>query len=238
MVPERHSALLRPELSDNLNDKSVNFSERYLLPRLVDDDTSSGEEEGDTLVRHVADSPFEDRGEGKASATAIVRPVHTLTEHRVRSGSTGSTLSGSSSGHPSRPPLAPLSVDTASELQRVERAPPTHLDVQTPRLHEPVTGSVLHNTLNYYGTIPVAHRTAVGTWNTIARSICSMLHAADIRGRWEAKVHARLRKWKKQCKSKAKQERWYVYQRKCQREQDDHMAEMHAITANTEKCQT
>ena len=156
----------------------------------------------------------------------------------MRSGLIGSTLSGSFGRHPSRPPLAPLSVDklTASEKQRVKRASPIHVDVQTARLHESVTGSVLHDTLNYYGTIPVAHRTTVGTWNPIACSICSMLQAAVTRGRWEAIVHARLRKWRKRCKSKAKQVS--RYERKCQREEDEHMAEMHAVTANNAECQT
>ena len=169
------------------------------MPRLVDDDTSSGEEENDTLVRHEADSLFEDRGEGKGSATETVRPVRpiqTATVHSVRSGLMGSTLSGSSGRHPNKPPLMPLSIDTASETQRVKRASPTHLDIQAAKLHEPVVGSVLRDTPNYHGTIPVTHRTAVGAWNPTARSICSMLHATDIRGRWEAVVHARLRKWK------------------------------------------
>ena len=129
MTPERHSAFLRPELFNNLGDKSVEFVDGFgeksveyfegeRLPGLVDDDTSSGEEseeEGSTLVRHEADSLLEDRGEGKGSATATVRPVRTVTERSVRSGLIGSTLSGSSGRHPSRPPLAPLTVDTADE---------------------------------------------------------------------------------------------------------------------------
>ena len=61
-----------------------------------------------------------------------------------------------------------------------------------------------------------------------------MLHAADVRGRWEAVVHARLRKWKKRCKTKAKYEKWY--ERKCQREQDEHMTLMDAVTANIQEC--
>ena len=65
-----------------------------------------------------------------------------------------------------------------------------------------------------------------------------MLHAADIRGRWEAVVHARLRKWKKRCKARArneaKQEKWY--ERKCQREQDEHMTQMDAVSANIQEC--
>ena len=51
-----------------------------------------------------------------------------------------------------------------------------------------VAGSVLRDTPNYHGTIPVAHRTAVGEWKPTARGICSMLHAADIRGRWDYHV--------------------------------------------------
>ena len=145
----------------------------------------------------------------------------------------GSTLSGSSGRHPSNPPLAPLSIDTASQKQRVERVSPTHLDIQAAKLHEPVTGSVLHDTPNYYGTVPVALRTAVGVWNPTSRSICSMLHAADIRGRWEAVVHARLRKWKKRCRAKARNERWY--ERKCQREQDGHMTQIDAVKANIQE---
>ena len=92
MTPERHSAFLRPELFNNLGDKSVEFVDGFgeksveyfegeRLPGLVDDDTSSGEEsveeEGSTLVRHEADSLLEDRGEGKGSATATVKPVRT-----------------------------------------------------------------------------------------------------------------------------------------------------------------
>ena len=121
---------------------------------------------------------------------------------------------------------------------RDERVSPAHLDVQAALLHEPVAGSVLRDTPNYHGTVPVAHRTAVGEWKPTARSICSMLHAADIRGRWEAVVHARLRKWKKRCKSRLrnelKQEKWY--ERKCQREQNEHMAEIGAVDANIEEC--
>ena len=120
----------------------------------------------------------------------------------------------------------------------MKRVSPAHLDVQAALLHEPVAGSVLRDTPNYHGTVPVAHRTAVGEWKPTARSICSMLHAADIRGRWEAVVHARLRKWKKRCKSRLrnelKQERWY--ERKCQREQNEHMAEIGAVDANIEEC--
>ena len=238
MTLERRSAFLRPELFNNLGeesvefidgfgDKSVEYFEGERLPGLVDDDTSSGEEEDIALVGHEADSLFEDRGEGKGSATAIVRHVRTVTERSVRSGLIGSTLSGSSGRHPSRPPLALLSVDTTSEKQRVKRVSPTHLDVQAALLHEPVAGSVLRDTPNYHGTVPVAHRTTVDEWRPTARSICSMLHAADIRGRWEAVVHARLRKWKKRCKSKLKQEKWY--ERKCQREQNAHMAEIEDI---------
>ena len=156
----------------------------------------------------------------------------------MRSGLIGSTLSGSSGRHPNRLPLAPLTVDTASEEQRVKRVSPAHLDVQAALLHEPVAGSVLRDTPNYHGTVPVAHRTAVGEWKPTARSICSMLHAADIRGRWEAVVHARLRKWKKRCKARArneaKQEKWC--ERECQREQDEHMSQMDAITANIQEC--
>ena len=61
-----------------------------------------------------------------------------------------------------------------------------------------------------------------------------MLHAADIRGRWEAVAHARLRKWKKRCKTRVKQEKWY--ERKCQREQNEHMTQMDAVTANIQEC--
>jgi hypothetical protein len=129
-----------------------------------------GEKEGVTLVRHEADSLFEDRGEDEGNATDTVRPVRTLTERSVRSGLIGSTLSGSSGRHPSRTPLVPLSVDTASKEQRVQRVSPTHLDVQAALLHEPVAGSVLHDTPNYHGTIPVAHRTAVGEWKPTART--------------------------------------------------------------------
>ena len=57
MTPEEHSTFLRPGLSDNLGDKSVNFSEGCSLSRVVDDDTSSGEEGGDTLVRHSGQKP-------------------------------------------------------------------------------------------------------------------------------------------------------------------------------------
>ena len=188
MTPERHSAFLRPELFNNLGEKSVAYFEGERLSRL-------GEKVGTTLVRHEADSLFEDRDEGKGSATDTVRPIQTSTVHSIRSGLMGSTLSGSSGRHPNKPPLMPLSIDTANETQRVKRASPTHLDIQTATLHEPVTGSVLRDTPNYHGTVPVTHRTAVGAWNPTARSICSMLHAADIRGRWEAVVHARLRKW-------------------------------------------
>ena len=216
VTPGRHSAFLRPELFDNLGKKSVRFVDGC----------------GET------DSLFENRGEGKGSATATVRPVRTVTEHSVRSGSIGSTLSGSPGRHPSRPPLAPLSVDTASKEQRVQRVSPTHLDIQAARLHEPVAGSVLHDTPNYHGTVPVAHRTAVGEWKPTARSICSMLHAADMRGRWEAVVHARLRKWEKRCKShlrnELKREKWY--ERNCQREQNEHMAEIGVVNANIEEC--
>ena len=248
VTPERHSAFLRPELFDNLGEKSVKFvdgfgekSTEYFegerLPSLVNDDASPGKE-GSALVRYEADSLFEDRGEGKGSATATVRPVRTVTERSVRSGLIGSTLSGSSGRHPSRPPLAPLTIDTANEVQRVKRVSPAHLDVQAALLREPVAGSVLRDTPNYHGTVPVAHRTAVGEWKPTARSICSMLHAADIRGRWEAVVHARLRKWKKRCKSRLrnelKQEKWY--ERRCQREQNEHMAEIGAVDANIEEC--
>ena len=238
MTPGRHSAFLRPELFDNLGDKSVEFIEGFgensveyvegdRLPGLVDDDTSSGEEsaeeEGSTLVRHEADSLLENRGEGKGSTTATVKPIRTVTERSVRSGLIGSTLSGSSGRNPNRLPLAPLSVDTACGALS---------------MHEPVAGSVLRDTPNYHGTVPVAHRTAVGEWKPTARSICSMLHAADIRGRWEAVVHARLRKWKKRCKSRLrnelKQEKWY--ERKCQREQNEHMAQIGSVEANIEEC--
>ena len=177
MTPERHSAFLRPEFLDSLGDMSKNFSESQRLPGLVDDDTSSDEEEGSTLVRHEADSLFEARGEGKGSATETVRPIQTATVDSVRNGLMGSTLSGSSGRHPNKPPLIPLSVNTASEKQRVKRASPTHLDIQTAKLHEPVTGSVLHDTPHYHGTVPVAHRTAVGAWNPTARSMI-MFYAA------------------------------------------------------------
>jgi hypothetical protein len=43
-------------LIDGFGDKSVEYFEGERLPGLVDDDTSSGEEEGDALVRHEADS--------------------------------------------------------------------------------------------------------------------------------------------------------------------------------------
>ena len=235
MTPGRHSAFLRPELFDNLGEKSAECSEGKRLPSLVDSDASPGKKKGSALVRYEADSLFGDRGEGKGSATATVRPVRTITELSVRRGLIGSTLSGSSGRHPSRPPLAPLTVNTTDEGQRVS---PAHLDVQAALLHEPVAGSVLRDTPNYHGTVPVAHRTAVGEWKPTARSICSMLHAADIRGRWEAVVHARLRKWKKRCKSRLrnelKQEKWY--ERKCQREQNEHMAEIGAVDANIEEC--
>ena len=134
MTPERHSAFLRPELFDNLGKKSVRFVDGC----------------GET------DSLFENRGEGKGSATATVRPVRTVTEHSVRSGLIGSTLSGSSGRHPSRPALAPLTVETASEKQRVKRVSPAHLDVQAALLREPVAGSVLRDTPNYHGTVPVS----------------------------------------------------------------------------------
>ena len=106
------------------------------------------------------------------------------------------------------------------------------------KLHEPVTGSVLHDKPNYHGTVPVAHRTAVGAWSPTARSVYFMLHAADLRGRWEAVVQARLRKWRKRCKARARTEAkqgWW-YERKCQREQDEHMAQMDAVTANIQEC--
>ena len=236
VTPERHSAFLRPEFLDNLGDKSVGFIDGFgdksaeycegeRLPGLVDDDTSSGEEsaeeEGSTLVRHEADSLLENRGEGKGSTTATAKPIRTVTERSVRSGSIGSTLSGSSGRNPNRLPLAPLTVDTACGALS---------------MHEPVAGSVLRDTPNYHGTVPVAHRTAVGEWKPTARIICSMLHAADIRGRWEAVVHARLRKWKKRCKSRLrnelKQEKWH--QRNCQRKQSEHMTQIDAVTANTQ----
>ena len=79
VTPKRHSAFLRPELFDNLGEKSVACYEGERLPGL-------DEKEGTTLVRHEADSLFEDRGEGKGSATATVRPVRTVTERSVRSG--------------------------------------------------------------------------------------------------------------------------------------------------------
>ena len=55
VTPERHSAFLRPELFNNLGDKSVEFIDGFgeksveyfegeRLPGLVDDDTSSGED--------------------------------------------------------------------------------------------------------------------------------------------------------------------------------------------------
>ena len=51
-------------------------------------------------------------------------------------------------------------------------------------------------------------------------------------------MHARLRKWKRRCKARArneaKQERWY--ERECQREQDEHMTQMDAVTANIQEC--
>ena len=46
-------------------------------------------------VRYQADSLFEDRGEGKGSATDTVRPIQTAAVHNIRSGRIGSTLSGS-----------------------------------------------------------------------------------------------------------------------------------------------
>ena len=108
----------------------------------MDDDASFGEEEGSTLVRHEADSRFENRGKGQGSTTETARPIQTATVHSVRSGLIGSTLSGSSGRHPSKPPLIALSIDTASKEQRVKRTSPTHLDIQSAKLHEPVTGSV------------------------------------------------------------------------------------------------
>ena len=75
----------------------------------------------------------------------------------------------------------------------MKRVSPTHTNVQSAKLREPVTGPVLRDTPNYHGTIPVANRTTVGVWNPTSRSICSMLHAADIRDRWEAVVHASAR---------------------------------------------
>ena len=189
VTPERHSTILRSKSLASLGDNnSESFSVGHRLPRLVDDDTSSGEEEGSTLVRHEADSLFENRGEGKGSATGTARPIQTDTVHRIRSGLIGSTLSGSSGRHPSKPPLIPLGTD------KVERASMTHLDVQAAKLRETITRSVLRDTPNYHGTVPVAHRTVVGAWNPTARSVCSMLHSADIRNRWEAVVRARLRK--------------------------------------------
>ena len=141
----------------------------------MDYDTSSGEEEGSTLVRHEADSLFEGRGGGNGSATEAVRPVQTDTVHSICSELIGSGQ------HPSKPPLIPPNID------KVKRSSPTHPDAQAAKLHEPVTESVLCNTPNYHSIVSVAHRTAVGAWNPTARSLCSMLHAADITGRWEAK---------------------------------------------------
>ena len=46
------------------------------LPGLVDDDTSPGEEEGDALVRHEADSLFEDRGEGVQTVAVTARHIN------------------------------------------------------------------------------------------------------------------------------------------------------------------
>jgi hypothetical protein len=183
---------LRPEPFNNLGEKSIEFMDGFgdKSVEYFEGERLPGEEEGSALVKHEAINLFEDRGEG----TATVRPVRTVTERSVRSGLIRSTLSGSSGRHPSRPPLAPLSVDTANEKQRMKRVSPTHLAVQAALLHEPIAGSVLRDTPNYHGTVPVAHRTAVGEWKPTARSICSMLHAADIRDRWEAIVHARLRK--------------------------------------------
>ena len=151
MTQERHSSFLRPEHFDNLGEKSVKFVDGFCeksaeyfegkrLPSLGDDDTSSSEEEGSTLVRHEADSIFEDRGEGKGSTITTVRPIRTVTERSLRSGLIESTLSGSSGRHPSRSPLAPLTVDTACEEQRVKRVSPACLDVRTALLHEPAAG--------------------------------------------------------------------------------------------------
>ena len=51
-------------------------------------------------------------------------------------------------------------------------------------------------------------------------------------------MHARLRKWKKRCKARArnepKQEKWC--ERQCQREQNEHMTQMDAVTANIQEC--
>ena len=55
MTPERRSAFLRPEFPASHGNDGIENGE---LPGLVDDDTSSGEEEGSTLVRHEADSLF------------------------------------------------------------------------------------------------------------------------------------------------------------------------------------
>ena len=111
----------------------------------------------------------------------------------------------------------PLQIDTVTQhvtgsgtaITR-HRVSPHHLVVQTATLSEPVEGSVLRVTPNYHGTVPVEYRPAIGAWNPTTRSVCSMLHAADIRGRWEAVVLARLRKHKKRYKSNARSERKYA----------------------------
>ena len=114
------------------------------------------------MVRHEADGLFEDQGRGRGSATKTARPIQTTTVHNIRSGLIGSTLSGSSGRRPSKSPLILLSVYTAVEKQRVKRVSSTHIDVQLAKLRELVTGSVLRDTPNYHGTVPIANRTAVG----------------------------------------------------------------------------
>ena len=152
--------------------------------------------------------------------------MRTAPVYTVRSEKVGSTVSGSSGRCPSKPPLMPLHIDTAPVIQHIHSVSPPHLTVT-----EPVEGSVLRDTPNYHGTVPVADRPAIGVWNPTARSVCSMLHAADIRGRWEAIATARLRKWKKRCKANTKAEKWY--ERKCKREEAEWIREESAGVTET-----
>ena len=112
MTPKRHSAFLRPEFSASLGN-------------------NGSENQNSTIVRSETATTFEVRGEGKDSATETGRPIQTATVHNMRSGLIGSTLSDSFGRHPSKPPLIPLSVHTASkkQRQRANRASPTHIDI-------------------------------------------------------------------------------------------------------------
>ena len=182
------------EVLEGIDDSHSQWDSHSFLYRALPDSVTSG---------ISTEFTYTDIG----NAQMRTAPVYIVRDKKV-----GSSVSGSSGRCPSKPSLMPLRIDTAPVIQHVHSVSPPHLTVT-----EPVEGSVLRDTPNYHGTVPVADRPAIGAWNPTARSVCSMLHAADIRGRWEAIATARLRKWKKRCKANTKAEK--CYERKCRREE-------------------